>query len=106
MGLTSGLLDAEALADAFELIINEGQPVSLLDLYANERQRVFQMFTNPITTQNKLRCAADPSLPPEDWFLKSLLAHDEETLKRYGAGFFETWRTDMKKLAISRGFTW
>ncbi|KAE8139523.1 hypothetical protein BDV38DRAFT_291238 [Aspergillus pseudotamarii] len=57
MGLTTGLIDSEALADALELIIHEGKPISILDTYSDERRRVFQTFVDPTSTQNKLRCA-------------------------------------------------
>jgi 2-polyprenyl-6-methoxyphenol hydroxylase-like FAD-dependent oxidoreductase len=36
MGLTTGILDADALADALELIIHEGKPISVLDVYSDE----------------------------------------------------------------------
>ncbi|KAE8308638.1 hypothetical protein BDV41DRAFT_591826 [Aspergillus transmontanensis] len=57
MGLTTGLIDSEALADALEFIIHDGKPISILDTYSDEHRRVFQTFVDPTSTQNKLRCA-------------------------------------------------
>jgi 2-polyprenyl-6-methoxyphenol hydroxylase-like FAD-dependent oxidoreductase len=97
MGLSGGLLDAEAVADALDLIVNGGQPLSLLDTYAYERQRVFQTFTSPQSMMNKLRCAADPERASEDWLIHTLNT-DPESLKDFGRHFFDTWRTDMRSL--------
>ncbi|AEO68448.1 uncharacterized protein THITE_2117993 [Thermothielavioides terrestris NRRL 8126] len=98
LGLNSGLLDAEAAADALALILNEGKPLDLLDAYAAERQRVFQIFTNPVSTMNKLRCARDPEHAHEDWVIR-LVNADPAALKVYGKHFYSTWRTDMRALA-------
>ncbi|KAK4031583.1 putative fad binding domain protein [Parachaetomium inaequale] len=97
MGLSSGLLDAEALTDSLDLIINEGSPLSLLDTYSSERQRVFQIFTSPVSTMNKLRCAADPELANEDWLIRALNTNPS-SLKEYGRHFYDTWRTNMRSL--------
>ena len=98
MGLCTGLLDAEALADSIDLIINEGKTLVLLDHYSYERQRVFQTFVNPVTTMNKLRCTADPDLANEDWLLQ-VLNTNPSSLEGSGRQYFDIWRTDMKALA-------
>lgn len=97
MGLCTGLLDAEALADSIDLIINEGKTLALLDHYSYERQRVFQTFVNPVTTMNKLRCTADPDLADEDWLLR-LLNTNPGSLEGSEKEYFDTWRTDMRSL--------
>ncbi|KAL2135940.1 hypothetical protein VTI74DRAFT_6168 [Chaetomium olivicolor] len=100
MGLSGGLLDAEALADTLDLVINEGKPSSLLDTYSYERQRVFQIFTNPVSTINKLRCQANPDRANEDWLINTLNTNPA-ALREYGRHFYDTWRTDMKCLAAA-----
>lgn len=97
MGLCTGLLDAEALADSLDLIINEGKTLVLLDSYSYERQRVFQTFVSPVTTMNKLRCTAEPELANEDWLLRSLNANPG-SLEGAGRQYFDIWRTDMRSL--------
>ncbi|KAL0935494.1 FAD binding domain-containing protein [Colletotrichum truncatum] len=98
MGLSNGLLDADALSDALELIINKGNPLSILDVYSHERLKVFQFFVDPTTTQNKLRCASDPDRITDDWMISALL-NDNRTLKKgFAKQFVEQWRTDMRAL--------
>lgn len=98
MGLTTGILDADAAAEALILILNEGKPVDILDIYSNERQRVFQFFVNPISTQNKLRIQNDPETAYDDWFLRKMREPTPEKMREFGEGLFKTWPTDMRKL--------
>lgn len=98
MGLTTGLLDAEALADTLELILLEGKPQELLGLYSEERQRAFQFFTSPISTQLKLLAASDPERMTEHWLIRSLLSPDSDAMEKYGPMLFEVWRTDIRAL--------
>ena len=96
MGLCTGLIDADALSDALELIIKEGKPLTLLDFYSDERRKVFQTFVDPISSQNKLRCANDPETAMEGWFLRAVSKASPADLIKLGAPFFEAWRTDMR----------
>lgn len=102
MGLTTGLLDAEAVSDALELIINEGKPLNILNIYSDQRRKAFQTFVDPMSTQNKLRCANDPEVALEDWFLRSMLNPTPEELEGFSRPFFDVWRTDMRKIVSSR----
>ncbi|KAF7623099.1 hypothetical protein F9C07_2286497 [Aspergillus flavus] len=100
MGLTTGLIDSEALADALELIIHDGKPISILDTYSDERRRVFQTFVDPTSTQNKLRCASDTETAKEDWLIRlmaKMTNAPREMVARGTQPFFTTWRTDMKQ---------
>ncbi|CRG87549.1 3-(3-hydroxy-phenyl)propionate/3-hydroxycinnamic acid hydroxylase [Talaromyces islandicus] len=81
LGLTTGLLDADALADALDLIINEDKPVDILDLYSDERTRVFQTFVDPMSSHNMLRCANDPETATQDWFLRALINKTPDILE-------------------------
>lgn len=101
MGLGTGMIDADALSDALELIIKEGKTPALLDLYSNERRQVFQMFVDPVSTRNKLRCANDPETAIEDWLLRAVSNASEAELKKLGMPFFEVWGTDLRKLVDS-----
>lgn len=101
MGLGTGMIDADALSDALELIIKEGRMLELLDLYSNERRQVFQMFVDPVSSQNKLRCANDPETANEDWLLRAVSDASEAEMAKLGMPFFEVWGTDLRKLADS-----
>jgi 2-polyprenyl-6-methoxyphenol hydroxylase-like FAD-dependent oxidoreductase len=99
MGLTTGILDADALADALELIIHEGKPISVLDVYSDERRRAFQMFVDPSSSQNKLRIASDVSTAKQDWLIRFMAraCGDNNMVKQATDPFFSVWRTDMRK---------
>ena len=55
LGLTGGLLDAVALADALSAVIHQRRSESVLDEYAKERRDIFVNYTSPVTTENKRR---------------------------------------------------
>ncbi|KAK4944543.1 hypothetical protein LTR10_015977 [Elasticomyces elasticus] len=65
LGLTTGLMDASLLGHVLNRILVDGQPSSLLDVYAEKRRAVFVDFTSPTATANRQR----------------LLGTDLETLK-------------------------
>lgn len=101
MGLCTGIIDADAVSDTLELIINDGKDLSLLDIYSNERRRVFQTFVDPVSAQNKLRCANDPETAAEDWFIRAAMHSSEAEMARLGSAFFDAWGTDMRTLVES-----
>ncbi|CAG8903715.1 unnamed protein product [Penicillium egyptiacum] len=101
MGLSTGLIDSEALCDILEMIILEGKSSDLLDIYANERAKAFQMFVDPQSTQNKLRVQSDPELAHENWLLRQLNSTSPKFLEEFGLPFFQQWRVDMKEV-VSR----
>jgi hypothetical protein len=96
-------LDADALADALDMIINERKSIDLLDIYSDERRRVFQNFVDPMSSQNKLRCANEPETATEDWLLRAMIKKTSEIIEAFGRPFFDFWPTDMRKLVASRG---
>ena len=104
MGLTTGILDSEAAADALELIINSHAPLKLLSLYGDERRRIFQFFVNPLATANILRLKQPTENALDDWLLRALNHPTPEFLRKSGEGFFTEWRSDIRKLATNRGF--
>ncbi|KAH8703051.1 hypothetical protein BGW36DRAFT_368740 [Talaromyces proteolyticus] len=44
------------MVESLNLIINEMEPIDLLDLHSDDGRRVVRTFVNPISPQNKLRC--------------------------------------------------
>ncbi|KAL2221986.1 hypothetical protein M432DRAFT_204102 [Thermoascus aurantiacus ATCC 26904] len=78
LGLTGGLLDAGALADALIARINDNYPDSILDKYAQVRRDVFLNIVDPISQANLRRLfESDPdTLRETDPFFKSLLEAD------------------------------
>ncbi|PVH72197.1 FAD/NAD(P)-binding domain-containing protein [Cadophora sp. DSE1049] len=81
MGLTLGILDSEALADALIMVINDGLPADrVLTLYSNLRRQVFGYFINPMFTQNKFRVASNADdLERDDGFIRLLKLPEQWT---------------------------
>jgi 2-polyprenyl-6-methoxyphenol hydroxylase-like FAD-dependent oxidoreductase len=105
MGLNTGLLDADALAVALIMILNESRSDDLLTLYSDECRQVFQSFLDPTTTANKLRMQQpySPDTVREDAFFRLLQDAAPATLKRQSQPYFEAWPTDMRAVARENG---
>ena len=100
MGLTTGLLDADAAADALIMVLKEGRPPSILDVYSDERRKVFQTFVDPTSTANKLRVHSNDveNAVQDDWYLRIVASPTPEQLQDLARPYFETWRTNMRQL--------
>jgi len=53
MGLTSGIVDADAVVKVLDAVIRGGAGEDVLDFYAEERRRVFREAVSPIATSFK-----------------------------------------------------
>lgn len=100
LALNTGMLDADALTEALIMVLKEACPEHVLDLYSDERRKVFQFFVDPTSTQNKLRIH---NHPPEfaaerDWYFRTLANPTEKKMEQLTQPYFETWRTNIKKL--------
>jgi 2-polyprenyl-6-methoxyphenol hydroxylase-like FAD-dependent oxidoreductase len=100
MGLNTGLLDADAVAETLIMIINEHRPLSLMDVYSDERRKVFQSLVDPMSSQNKTRLQHNTpeSARKDDWYFRTLQNLSPETAHELARPFAELWRTDMRKL--------
>ncbi|KAG9783090.1 hypothetical protein HRR83_002009 [Exophiala dermatitidis] len=103
LGLNTGILDIEAFAEALIMILKEGRSDAVLDVYNDERRKVFQNFVDPISTQNKLRLQYQPPemAAEDDWYLR-IMANPHPTKEQVMGlmkPYFEDWRTDMRKAA-------
>ncbi|KAH8703175.1 hypothetical protein BGW36DRAFT_261156, partial [Talaromyces proteolyticus] len=73
LGLTTGILDADSLADAFEYVINQGRGEEILQAWSNARLDVFKEIVSPTATRNLLRChEVDPSNPFSDQLFRMI----------------------------------
>jgi 2-polyprenyl-6-methoxyphenol hydroxylase-like FAD-dependent oxidoreductase len=67
LGLTGGVIDADALSDTLGAVIAGRAGESVLDFYAQERRRVFLEVTSPMSTNFKrLLSESDPERRAED----------------------------------------
>ncbi|OQV03643.1 FAD binding domain-containing protein [Cladophialophora immunda] len=79
LGLSTGLLDADSLADALTYVLAQGVSTSILQRWADARREVFQKLVNPISSANKLRCHnTDPDNPSSDPFFAMLRKENNE----------------------------
>lgn len=79
LGLLTGVLDAEALADALTSVINGSATEGILDQYAEDRQNVFSNFTSVLATENKRRLGeTDPARKARDMEFLWELSEDKE----------------------------
>jgi hypothetical protein len=111
------MLDADAAAAALTMIFNppnlpsatadtvaqlqQYSPSHILNTYNDARRKVFQLFVDPTSTQNKIRATTqNPDQATEDdWLFRELkLLETKPTMaraQRLMKPFFEGWRTDM-----------
>jgi len=87
-GLTSGMCDGGNLADCI-IGIYKGlvEPEFILKKYSEERRRIFNEFTDPVSTANKVRMHQDPQdVIKNDPFIAILHRNDTEEIAKLGAG--------------------
>lgn len=97
MGLTTGILDAEALSDALVMVLKEGCSDRVLSLYSDLRRQVFGFFVDPMSTQNKARVGSNPDeLEKEDGFIKMLKNPTPHSAAHQQKLYNDQWRTDIR----------
>lgn len=97
----TGILDAEALAEALIMVLDEGRSDAVLDVYSDERRKVFQYFVDPTSTHNKLRLQYVPAdtAAQDDWYMR-IVANPRPTREQLMGlmkSYFDDWRTDIRK---------
>lgn len=98
LGLSTGLLDADSLADALGYVIRQGMPRSLLQQWADARRHVFRDLVSPVSSANKSRChETDPDNPTTDPFFDMLLKKDNEHDLQALAEAMSAMATDVTK---------
>lgn len=102
MGLTTGLLDADSLADTLEYVLVEGKPPLVMQAWADARREVFTSIVDPVSSANRLRCHdTDRDNPTSDPFFRMLLAEDNDAEREAVASSLAAMATDMSRLVGS-----
>lgn len=96
------MLDADAAAEALIMVLKEGRSPSILEVYSDERRKVFQNFVDPTSTANKLRVHSNSveTAAQDDWFFRMMADPSRlstKQLQELSRPYFETWRTDMRR---------
>ena len=103
--MTTGLLDADALADAFELRYKAEAGNSVFRLWADARLAVWRDIVNPMSAQNTQRVVhTDPDNPKADPFLKMIMEKDPN-VKALNDTFNNSLITDMRQVLDTHKFT-
>ncbi|KAK5946878.1 hypothetical protein PMZ80_001022 [Knufia obscura] len=102
LGLCTGLLDVDILAQALHAILNEQyhDPQDLLAEYSAVRRYVFQTFVNPQSAANKLRLHENEPdrAAEEDWYFRALRRADPTEMMKIHGPLFVNWKTDLQRL--------
>ena len=87
LGLTGGILDAGALADALRGVIIDGEPDDLLQDFADTRREIFLKYNNVWSQDNvKLLFETDPATAKDHPFFKMINNQThEEKIKAFTA---------------------
>lgn len=102
LGLCTGLLDAEALAETLQMIFHDKKTISILEAYSHERRRVFQMFVDPTSKANKLRLQQSPEYADDDWMVRTLQNPTPEVMKEFFSPYMASWRSDMRAVVAKK----
>lgn len=107
LGLNTGMLDADALAEALIMVLKENHPTTVLDIYSDERRKVFQFFVDPTSTQNKLRVHSNDAdtAAQDDWFFRMMNDPSKLTLKQVqemAKPYNEDWRTNIRQIVADK----
>ncbi|PVH83854.1 FAD/NAD(P)-binding domain-containing protein [Cadophora sp. DSE1049] len=102
LGLCTGILDADALAQAFDLALNKysDKPEAqqhIFATYSDARRRVFQLHVSPFSSSSKLRLHSQDAeqTAAEDWYLRTLRSGNEEAIKKLHEPLLGHWRSDI-----------
>ena len=91
MGLTTGLMDANALMDALGAVINGKADEAVLDFYETERRRVFLEVTSPSATEYKrIISEPDPERRRQDYERFKAVSENPDAMRKTMLALFDT----------------
>ena len=87
------------------MVLHQGKPLSVLDIYSDERRKVFQSFVDPTSTYNKLRIhTVDQEVAArDDWYFRIMQNPSKNDLLEGMRPYFEAWRTNMQEIVKEKG---
>ncbi|KAI1484010.1 FAD/NAD(P)-binding domain-containing protein [Daldinia eschscholtzii] len=103
LGLCTGLLDADALAQTLQIAFSTSSSnpnlEDLFNRYSTERRWVFQNVIHPFSSANKTRLhgAKPDDVAREDWYFRALARGDPKELEDIHRPLYVQWSTDMRK---------
>ncbi|KAH7195002.1 hypothetical protein DER44DRAFT_734873 [Fusarium oxysporum] len=102
LGLCTGMLDADALAQAFDLALNRYacEPKvqeECFKAYSAARRRVFQTVVHPTSSacKTRLQCGNPDEIAEEDWYMRTLRNGNKSEIDKMHDGLINHWRTNL-----------
>lgn len=102
LGLCTGLLDADALAQAFDLALNryagdDERQQECFRTYSSSRRRVFQTVVHPTSSaaKTRLHCANPDDIVEEDWYMRTLRTGNQAAINQMHDGLINHWRSNI-----------
>ncbi|RYC84012.1 hypothetical protein BFJ63_vAg13099 [Fusarium oxysporum f. sp. narcissi] len=102
LGLCTGMLDADALAQAFDLALNRYacEPKvqeECFRAYSAARRRVFQTVVHPMSSacKTRLQCGNPDEIAEEDWYMRTLRNGNKSEIDKMHDGLINHWRTNL-----------
>ncbi|KAH6868927.1 FAD-binding monooxygenase [Thelonectria olida] len=102
LGLCTGMLDADALAQAFDLALNRyvGDPKlqeECFRTYSAARRRVFQTVVHPMSSaaKTRLQCGSPGDIAEEDWYIRTLRGGNKGAIDQLHDGLINHWRSNI-----------
>ncbi|GJC83428.1 3-(3-hydroxy-phenyl)propionate/3-hydroxycinnamic acid hydroxylase [Colletotrichum liriopes] len=110
LGLCTGMLDAAALAQAFDLAANRyagdaKKQKECFKAYSTSRRRVFQTVVHPTSSaaKTRLHCGSPDDIAEEDWYMRTLRTGNKAAIDQLHDGLNNHWRTDIEaEMAASK----
>ncbi|PCG94967.1 Monooxygenase, FAD-binding [Penicillium occitanis (nom. inval.)] len=97
LGLTTGILDADSLAEALEYVVIRGRGEEILQAWSDARVDVFKNIVSPTATRNLRRCnEVDPNNPFSDRLFRMIHENSQELV--YVNRDYDRMVTDMSQL--------
>ncbi|KAF5534561.1 FAD binding domain-containing protein [Fusarium phyllophilum] len=111
LGLCTGMLDADALGQTFDLALNRyaGDPKAqeeCFTAYSIARRRVFQTVVHPSSSASKTRlyCGNPDIVAEEDWYMRTLRNGNRNAINQMHDGLINYWRTNMASELIDGNY--
>ncbi|KAJ4124086.1 hypothetical protein NW765_007132 [Fusarium oxysporum] len=102
LGLCTGMLDADALAQAFDLALNRYacEPKvqeECFRAYSAARRRVFQTVVHPMSSacKTRLQCGNPDEIAEEDWYMRTFRRGNKSEIDKMHDGLINHWRTNL-----------
>lgn len=110
LGLCTGLLDADALAQTLTMALttnmSEEERKRIFFAYSDSRRKTFSRVISPLSSEHKTRLhTVDAEQAREDdWYFRAVTRADEAELARINRPLVEGWRSIMSEVLVGKEY--